>query len=189
MTDSDLEKLARDLAEMADEAHRLSGLLVHHGIRIPGFDPGQVGGFRDTARTALRFLKSVLVARHEADLAKNISLSPEDLAGLPQELKEQLQFSASDQQELKILEILGQAGGFVSIDRLIVRLFQDTGEIVQRKVLTARLYRMTQKKRLFAVSGMKGVYSLNPDVSAGVSAKPGDADVQVEDLDEDVIGN
>ena len=89
-----------------------------------------------------------------------LSLTPEELEGLPQELLSEL--SSGDRTEFLILNILEDLGGIASLDQLLVGIFRRTKEIVKRSTLTSRLYRMAQRNLLYTAPGKKGVYSLQP---------------------------
>ncbi len=86
-----------------------------------------------------------------------LSLSFEELSGLPQELIDEL--TGADKTEFAIVNAIDEAGGVISLDRLLVALYKKTGEILKREFLTSRLYRMAQKNLIFNVPGKKGVYS------------------------------
>jgi hypothetical protein len=89
-------------------------------------------------------------------------LTPSDLAGLPPELLEELGISESENQDLVIVNIIDAAGGVLSLDKLLIALYRQTGEVHKRQKLTARLYRMAQKKLLYSVPKKKGFYSTKP---------------------------
>lgn len=110
-------------------------------------------------------------------------LLPEDLEGLPPELMSELGISDSDQQELDILKLMEDEGGTISLDLLLVRWYQAKRQIMKRRALTSRLYRMQQKGRIFALAGTKGVYTLhNPEeIRASDAAKIDDAEEQEEE--------
>lgn len=91
-----------------------------------------------------------------------LSLSPEEIEDLPEELIQELSISNADRAEFAILSMLEDAGGIMSLDQIIVGLYKQTGEIPKRTAVTNRLYRMAQKETIYSVSGKKGVYSLYP---------------------------
>lgn len=91
-----------------------------------------------------------------------LSLTPDDIAGLPEELLAELSYSSTDRNEFAILTLLNEAPHKVlSLDQIIVGLYRTTGEVHKRQTVTSRLYRMGQKSLVFNVPGKKGVYSLN----------------------------
>ena len=61
--------------------------------------------------------------------------------------------------DFAILKIVEAAGGIASLDRILVGLYKETGEIMKRTTLTSRMYRMSQKGLIFPVHGKKGAYS------------------------------
>lgn len=88
-----------------------------------------------------------------------LSLNLEDVDGLPEELVKELSISDADRTEFAILTLIEEAGGLLSIDKLLIGLYKKTGEIHKRQYLTNRLYRMVQKGLLFNVPNKKGAYS------------------------------
>ncbi|MBI1330174.1 MAG: hypothetical protein GC166_09760 [Alphaproteobacteria bacterium] len=88
-----------------------------------------------------------------------LTLSPEEIEGLPEDVLNELSISEGDKTEYAILSLIEDAGGIISLDRLIVGLFRKTGEKIKRQTMTSRLYRMAQKDMVFSVPTKKGVYS------------------------------
>jgi hypothetical protein len=88
-----------------------------------------------------------------------LSLSIEDVEGLPDELVKELSLSDADKLEFEIVNAIEEAGGVISLDRLLISVFKRTGEIHKRAYLTNRLARMAQKNVIYYVPGRKGVYS------------------------------
>ena len=88
-----------------------------------------------------------------------LSLIPEDLEGLPEELINELSISEADKTEFLILNIIQENGDVASLDKILVGIYKKNGEIMKRPTLTARLYKMSQKDLIFNVQGKKGVYS------------------------------
>jgi hypothetical protein len=113
----------------------------------------------------LERLPSILSQRAETTTSPQpkaqspISLTFDDIQGLPDELLQELSFSDGDKTDYSILKVVEEIGGVASIDRILVGLYRKTGEIMKRNTLTSRLYRMGQKGMLFSVPGKKGVYS------------------------------
>jgi hypothetical protein len=95
-------------------------------------------------------------------VAPRLGLSWEEIHGLPQELLEELSISESDKTEFNISSLITELGGVASLDRLLVALFRQSGEITKRAALNQRLYRMVQKELIYSVPGKKGVYSIHP---------------------------
>lgn len=98
----------------------------------------------------------------QADRSKRLALSWDEIEGLPPELLNELSLSDSDRTEFNILSSVRELGGVASLDRLLVHIYRQSGEIMKRVALNQRLYRMTQKELLFGVPGKKGVYSIEP---------------------------
>lgn len=91
-----------------------------------------------------------------------LALNHEELANLPDDLLEELSESAKDKTEVRILELIAENGGIISLDQLLVRLYNKFGEKFKRKELTTRLYKMVQAEVLYSTPGKKGVYSTSP---------------------------
>jgi len=96
------------------------------------------------------------------DRSKRVALSWDEIEGLPEELLKELSLSDSDRTEFNILSSVRELGGVASLDRLLVHIYRQSGEIMKRVALNQRLYRMTQKELLHGVPGKKGVYSIEP---------------------------
>lgn len=88
-----------------------------------------------------------------------LSLSIEDVQGLPEELVQELSLSDGDKTEFAIVNAIEDAGGIISLDRLLIALYKKTTEIHKRTYLTSRLARMAQKNAIYYVPGKKGIYS------------------------------
>ncbi len=95
---------------------------------------------------------------HDSAL-RQLALTPDDLEGLPQELISELSISDADKLEFAILGVIEEAGGILTLDRILINLYRKTGEIFKRNALTSRIYRMIQKKLIFPVGTRKGIYS------------------------------
>jgi hypothetical protein len=95
-----------------------------------------------------------------AAAAPPLTLAPDDIEGLPDELLKELSISASDRTEFAIQALLEEAGGVLSLDRILVGLYKKLGEVHKRQSLISRLYRMGQRDLVFTVPGKKGVYAL-----------------------------
>ena|ERR1700722_4626523 len=98
-----------------------------------------------------------------------LSLSIDDIEGLPPELINELSLSDADKTEFAIVNSIEDAGGVISLDRLLISLYKMTGEIYKRASLYSPLARLAQKNVIYYVPGKKGVYSLeqfsNEDVA------------------------
>jgi hypothetical protein len=91
-----------------------------------------------------------------------LSLNIEEIADLPAELLQELSISEGDKTEFAILNAIEEAGGVITLDRLLIALYKKTNEIHKRQSLTSRLYRMSVKNLIYNVPGKKGVYSNEP---------------------------
>ena len=91
--------------------------------------------------------------------SSRIRLTPEELDGLPEELLGELSLSEADRADFAVQSVIDEAGGILSLDKIIVALYRKTGEVSKRTTLNARIYRMTQRGDLYSVPGKKGVYS------------------------------
>lgn len=110
-----------------------------------------------------------------ANVLRNITLSLEDIEGLPPELMAELSISEADKLEFTIVELINEAGILLSLDKIIIGLYKKTGEIHKRSTLTSRLYRMIQKKLIYSVPYRKGIYStqeLSEDDVRGIFGQP-----------------
>lgn len=88
-----------------------------------------------------------------------LNLSFEEIQGIPEELLSELSFTDSDKTEFLIQNLIDEYGGIASLDRIILGVYQKTGDIHKRNAMNAKLYRMCQKGMLFSVPSKKGVYS------------------------------
>ncbi len=86
-----------------------------------------------------------------------LSLTPEELKDLPQELLDEL--TGADKIEFAILSALEESGGVISLDKILIAIFRKTGEILKRDQVTSKIFKMGQKNLIFSVPGKKGVYS------------------------------
>lgn len=87
-------------------------------------------------------------------------LFPSDITDLPEELIAELSVQQADKLEFSILAVMEESKGLISLDKLLVGLYKKTNEIHKRTGLTAKLYRMSQKRIVFSVPTKKGIYSL-----------------------------
>lgn len=94
-----------------------------------------------------------------------IALKPDELSGLPQDVISELSVSGADPTDFHILEVINNAGGVLSLDRIIIGLYRSHGEKVKRTTLTSRLNRMIPKGLLHAVPSRRGLYSTTPFAS------------------------
>ncbi|WP_312535992.1 hypothetical protein [Acinetobacter variabilis] len=88
-------------------------------------------------------------------------LTIEDLADLPPELINQLHITDSDKKDMYLVQLIDKCGGIISLDKLLIAIYKDSGEIYERNKLMARLYRMSQKGLIYTHPSKKGQYSTN----------------------------
>lgn len=114
----------------------------------------------------LDFLKSPKMSEGGVTAAgrtvTRLGLTADELEGLPEELLSELSITESDKADFNVISIVEEAGGVLSLDKILIGLFRKTGEIVRRTQLNSRIYRMIQRETMFSVPGRKGVYSLKP---------------------------
>ncbi len=91
-----------------------------------------------------------------------LALTRDDVEGLPEELMNELSVSDVDKSEFNIIALIEESGGVATLDRILVALYRQNGEIMKRATLNARLYRMSQRALIHSVPGKKGVYSVKP---------------------------
>lgn len=91
-----------------------------------------------------------------------LSLTIEDIEGLPEELIAELNLTDRDKTEFAIVNAIEEAGGILSLDRLLIALYKKTGEIHKRNNLYPKLSRMASKESIYFVPGKKGFYSIDP---------------------------
>lgn len=88
-------------------------------------------------------------------------LTTEDLEDLPPELIDQLNITESDKKDMYLTQLIDRCGGIISLDKLLIAIYKDSGEIYERNKLMARLYRMSQKGIIYTHPTKKGQYSTN----------------------------
>ena len=113
--------------------------------------------FEELGQVLLQLAKSLEAEQEPA--IKRLGLAWEEIVDLPEELMAELSVSDADKAEFNIISIIDDAGGVASLDRVLVALYRQSGEITKRPALNARIYRMSQKHLLFSVPGKKGAYS------------------------------
>lgn len=112
----------------------------------------------------LKFLESLPKdLKNTKTVLPSLHILPSDLEGLPEELLKELNISESDKQELEIIKVLENAGGVLTVDKLMIQLYRDTGMIHNRKQLAAKLYRMTAKGLLRSNPDKRGAYEIVTD--------------------------
>ena len=82
----------------------------------------------------------------------------------------ELNITAADKFESFIVSKIRQAGGVLSLDKLIIACYRERGEVHKRNLLNAKLYRMTRKRLLWSVPKKKALYTVDPDIGSGAKA-------------------
>ncbi len=90
---------------------------------------------------------------------KRILLTFEEIENAPDELLKELNLTDTDRQELMIEFLIADAGGVLSLDKIMIELYKRTREVPKRNALVSRLYRMASRGMIYNVPGKKGVYS------------------------------
>jgi Fe2+ or Zn2+ uptake regulation protein len=90
---------------------------------------------------------------------KRLFLTFEDVDSAPDELLKELNLSDTDRQELLIEYLIAEHGGVLSLDKIMIELYNRTKEVPRRATITSRLYRMAGRGMIYNVPGKKGVYS------------------------------
>lgn len=86
--------------------------------------------------------------------ARELSLS--DLEGLPDDLIAELPLSDADWEDLKIMDLMQD--GPISLNNLLIGLYQKDGKVRDRSRLYQRLYRMASKGVIESVKGEKSCF-------------------------------
>lgn len=98
------------------------------------------------------------------DVSNAQTITPADLAGLPKELLDQLNLPQLDNQEKLIVDLVNEAGSVLSLDKILIGLYRKTGEVLQKRALNQKIFRMIDKGLLWKVPKKKGVYTSIPVV-------------------------
>lgn len=110
-------------------------------------------------RRIATMMKDALIVQSIAPSNRNLGLTPHDIDGLPDELIQELSISDADIADFGILSVVDEAGGILSLDKILIGLYKRSGEIHKRTAINSRIYRMIQKGLMFPVPSRKGVYS------------------------------
>lgn len=113
----------------------------------------------DKFRSIANTLRGLTAVQSIAPGARNLGLTPHDIDGLPEELIQELSISDADMADFGILSVVDEAGGILSLDKILIALYKKNGEIHKRTAVNSRIYRMIQKGLMFPVPSKKGVYS------------------------------
>jgi hypothetical protein len=93
-------------------------------------------------------------------MSQSLTITHDDLTGLPEELVNQLNVKKSERKYADVLNVIRQLGGMACLDKILIGLYKETNVIYKRTDLTALLYRMCNKKIISSVKGKKGIYML-----------------------------
>src|SRR5262249_51890154 len=95
----------------------------------------------------------------DEDLPKDLGRRLGALDELPEALRSQLQAAKMGQLEQDVITVLrDQFDGAANVDEILVGLYRQTGDILQRPYLSNKLYRMAQAGQIISVPRRKGVY-------------------------------
>ena len=98
-------------------------------------------------------------APNSMDARRRIMLSLEDVKDIPVELLNELNLTDADKQEMMIESIIADAGGILSLDKILVELYRRTGQVHKRNTVISRLYRMGNRGLIYSLPSKKGLYS------------------------------
>lgn len=99
----------------------------------------------------------------ESQLPEGLGTRFGNLDDLPEALKKQLAATRLDEMERNILRLLREEfGGAATVDELWVGLYRLTSEVLERKKVAGKLYRMASAKPplLSSVEKKRGTYRL-----------------------------
>ena len=101
-----------------------------------------------------------------------LTLTQDDLVGLPKELLEQLNISEADRADAIIMDLINAAGGTLLLDKILIGLYKATGQIHQRNQNISRIYRLGKKGLVFSVPRKKGLYTTaKPETASRQTAR------------------
>ena len=90
---------------------------------------------------------------------KRLYLTYEEIENAPEDLLRELNLGDTDKNELLIEYTIAEAGGVLSLDKIMIELYKRTREVPKRTTITSKLYRMAARGMIYNVPGKKGVYS------------------------------
>ncbi len=115
--------------------------------------------YHDAIKSSGALSESMTAVTEPQSKPVQLGLTFEDIDGLPEALLAELGLSDGDKLDFSIARMVEEAGGVLSLDRILIGIFKETGEIHKRDNLNQRIYRMTKRGDLYAVPSKKGVYS------------------------------
>lgn len=107
-------------------------------------------------------IQAVASSHPMPNIEAKFHLTPDELAGLPDELIKELGITDSDRKEYLLVELINKLGGITSINKLLVAIYNQTGEVEKRSRLVGRLYRMQNKGMIYTTPDRKGIYATQP---------------------------
>ncbi|APG61807.1 hypothetical protein LPB140_02000 [Sphingorhabdus lutea] len=79
---------------------------------------------------------------------------------LPDDLLSELNIGKPDREEEMLFAALRSLDGIGNIDEIMVAVFRRDGQILKRKLVSNKLYRMSRAGKIESVPKKKGVYRL-----------------------------
>lgn len=88
----------------------------------------------------------------------NCFVTKEEYEKLPKELQKELKIGNND---MLLYQIIVDAGGAASVDKLLVEYYRRTGKIVKRTQMVSMMYRLRLRfENIYTNKKQKGVYFL-----------------------------
>jgi hypothetical protein len=141
--------------------------------RNPDYAPDRRKLHANTAETLRELLEALDKAPAPVTTSADpLTLTPDDIAGLPPELLAQLNISEGDKLDASIIETINEAGGTLLLDKILIGLYKKTGEVHQRAQVISRIYRMSKKGMVSSVPRRKGVYTTLDDTPETEGQRP-----------------
>jgi len=147
---------------LADFTPFVKGQMDFHGRRArnPSYNADRQSLHRATADVFKELLEAIENAPALAKASGDpLTLSPDDLTGLPPDLLSQLNISEGDKLDALIVEVINEAGGTLLLDKILIGLYKKTEAIYQRAQIVSRIHRMSKRGLVRSVPRRKGVYT------------------------------
>jgi hypothetical protein len=135
--------------------------------KTPEYAPKRQEFHAGTAMQFQELLEAIEKTPVTVEASSNpLTLTQDDLVGLPKELLEQLNISDTDRADAIIVDLINAAGGTLLLDKILIGLYKATGQIHQRTQTISRIYRLSKKGVVFSVPRKKGLYTTTkPEVA------------------------
>jgi hypothetical protein len=147
----------------------VKGQMQFHETRskTPEYTPARQEFHAGTATQFRELLEAIEKMPVAVEASSNpLTLTQDDLVGLPKELLEQLNISDADRADAIIVELINAAGGTLLLDKILIGLYKATGQVHQRNQVISRVYRLGKKGMVFSVPRKKGLYTTTrPEIS------------------------